>query len=344
MRLMPQSLFGRLTLILVIGLLAAQFASLWLHMDERAMLLQHGAHHVAGLPSRFWIHLTLTMAAVFTVAVIAVRLVTRPIQRLADAADAFGRDLDSPPLEETGPTETRLAAEAFNRMQTRLQRLIAERSRALAAVSHDLRTPLTRMRLRAELVEDEALRGQINADIDDMQAMVEATLGYLRGLSESEPLQTIDIESLLHSLAADAPVLGQAVAFDGDCVTPYAGRLSALKREIGNLIDNALKYGGRADVTCRDDGEALRIIVEDTGPGIPEEDLARVVEPYVRLETSRSRETGGVGLGLAVARDAARLHGGELLLENRPQGGLRATLILPRRQSCEGCRGTKPST
>ena len=131
MRLIPQSLFGRLTLILVIGLLAAQFASLWLHMDEREMLLRHGVPHIAGLPSRFWIHLVLTLTAVITVAVIAVRIVTRPIQRLAEAADAFGRDLDSPSLEESGPTETRQAAEAFNRMQERLRRLIAERSRAL---------------------------------------------------------------------------------------------------------------------------------------------------------------------------------------------------------------------
>lgn len=330
-RLLPQSLFGRLTLILVAGMLAAQFASLWLHLDERAALLQQGHAHLAGLPDRFWIHLTLTLGAVFAVAVVAVRLVTRPIQKLAEAAETFGRDLDAPPLAENGPMETRRAAEAFNDMQARLRRLIAERSRALAAVSHDLRTPLTRLRLRAELVEDEALRAQINADIDDMQAMVEATLGYLRGLSESEPIQAIDIGSLLQSLAADAQAIGQAVVFSGAHVAPYAGRLSALKRAIGNLIDNAVKYGGRADVGCRDDGGVLGIVVEDDGPGIPPGDLARVVEPYVRLETSRSRETGGVGLGLAVARDAARLHGGELVLENRPQGGLRATLMLPRR-------------
>jgi signal transduction histidine kinase len=328
---MPSSLFGRLTLILVVGLLAAQFASLWLHMDERAMLLRQGHAHFAGLPSRFWIHLALTLVAVIVVALIAVRLVTRPIQNLADAADAFGGDLDAPPLEEMGPTETRRAAEAFNRMQARLKRLIAERSRALAAVSHDLRTPLTRLRLRAELVGDEALRGQINADIDDMQAMVEATLGYLRGLSESEPRQSIDIEALLQSLVADEQALGRPVNFGGGRIAPYSGRLSALKRAVANLVDNAVKYGGVARVSCADGEDVLRIVVEDEGPGVPDGDLARVVEPYVRLETSRSRETGGVGLGLAVARDAARLHGGELKLENRREGGLRATLILPRR-------------
>lgn len=327
---MPQSLFGRLTLILVVGLLAAQFASLWLHMDERAMLLSHGAAHTAGLPDRFWIHLTLTLSAVSLVAVVAVRLVTRPIQRLAEAADAFGRDLDSPPLEESGPTETRQAAEAFNRMQDRLRRLIAERSRALAAVSHDLRTPLTRMRLRAELVDDEALRGQINADIDDMQAMVASTLDYLRGLQENEPLQSIDIEALLQSMVADEQALGRPVTLDASTVAPYVGRLSALKRAIANLIDNAVKYGHAARITVADDGDALCIVVVDEGPGIPVADLARVLEPYVRLETSRSRATGGVGLGLAISREAARLHSGELRLENRTEGGLRATLVLPR--------------
>jgi signal transduction histidine kinase len=330
-RLIPASLFGRLTLILILGMLAVQLAGLWLHLDERATMLAQGNAHSADIPSRFGLHLALTLVGVIAFALVAVRLVTRPIQHLADAADAFGRDLESPPLEEAGPTETRRAAEAFNRMQDRLKRLIAERSRALAAVSHDLRTPLTRLRLRAELVEDETLRGQINADIDDMQAMVEATLGYLRGLSESEPVQSIDIESLLQSLAADEQALGRPVNFSGGKIAPYPGRLSALKRAIANLIDNALKYGGVADISCSDGDDALIIVVEDAGPGIPEGDLARVVEPYVRLETSRSRETGGVGLGLAVARDAVRLHGGELNLENRAQGGLRATLVLPRR-------------
>jgi len=329
-RLLPASLFGRLTLILVAGMLTAQIVILWLHLNERAMLIQQGQVHLPDLPSRFGIHLALTVAAVIVVSLVAVRLVTRPFQHLAEAADAFGRDLESPPLPETGPTETRRAAEAFNRMQERLRRLIAERSRALAAVSHDLRTPLTRLRLRAELVDDEALRAQINGDIDDMQAMVEATLDYLRGLRENEPLQSIDMEALLASMVADEQALGRPVTLTGMAVAPYVGRLSALKRALGNLIDNALKYGHEAHLVIDDGAAALSLIVEDRGPGIPEADLARVVEPYVRLETSRSRATGGVGLGLAIARDAAQLHGGELRLENRPAGGLRATLLLPR--------------
>lgn len=330
MRLIPASLFGRLTLILIVGLLAAQFASMWLHMGERALIMQQFHGQMPVLPSRFATHLLITLAAVIAVSLLAVRLVTRPLQRLAEAADAFGGDLESPPLPETGPTETRRAAEAFNRMQERLRRLIAERGRALAAVSHDLRTPLTRMRLRAELVDDEALRAQINADIDDMQAMVESTLDYLRGLRENEAVQAIDIGALLASLVADEQALGHPVTLAGSAAAPYVGRVSTLKRALANLIDNAVKYGHSARIVIADNATELRLSVEDGGPGIAEADLARVVEPYVRLEASRSRETGGVGLGLTIARDAALLHGGRLVLENPAAGGLRATLLLPR--------------
>jgi len=329
-RLLPASLFGRLTLILVVGLLAAQFAGMWLHMGELAKLTQHIHGELPDLPSRFGTHLLITLAAVIAASLVAVRLATRPLQRLAEAADAFGRDLAAPPLAVTGPTETRRAAQAFNRMQDRLRRLIAERGRALAAVSHDLRTPLTRLRLRAELVADAALRAQINADIDDMQAMVEATLDYLRGLRENEPLRAIDMAALLASLAADAQAVGQPVTLAGSAAAPYVGRLSPLKRALANLIDNAVKYGGGAHLVIVDGVTELRLSVEDRGPGIAAADLARVVEPYVRLEASRSRETGGVGLGLTIARDAALLHGGRLTLENRAGGGLRATLLLPR--------------
>ena len=330
MRLIPASLFGRLTLILVAGLLVAQFATVWLHLGDRALLILRGEIQAAGLPSRFWVHMALTLTAVIAASLIAVRMITRPMQRLAEAAEAFGRDLDTPPAPVTGPAETRRAAEAFNRMQERLRRLIAERSRALAAVSHDLRTPLTRMRLRAELVEDETLRREINADIDLMQAMVEATLDYLRGLRANEPVQSIDIPALLASLAADEQALGRPVTLGEVRAAPYPGRLSALKRAIANLVDNAVKYGREAGLSVIDSPEELRLIVEDRGPGIAEADLARVVEPYVRLETPHSRATGGVGLGLAIARDATRLHGGDLRLEPRPGGGLRVVLRLPR--------------
>lgn len=282
------------------------------------------------LPGDLITNLLITLAIVSAVTMVAVRQATKPLQQLAQAADTLGRDLDAAPLGETGPTETRRAAQAFNRMQARIKRLVDERARALAAVSHDLRTPLTRLRLRTELVADEPLREQMAADLDSMAAMIDATLDYLRGLQESEAVRKIDINALLQTLAADAAVLGKAISVGGAAQTPYSGRLSALRRALQNLIDNAIKYGHGAAIRIEDDAAVLRLIVEDDGPGIAPNELARVAEPYYRPDASRSRETGGVGLGLSIVRDIALLHGGELLLANRPQGGLCATLVLPR--------------
>jgi signal transduction histidine kinase len=282
------------------------------------------------LPTALISQLLITLLIVSAVAMIAVRQATRPLQRLAQAADTLGSDLDAPPLAEAGPAETRRATQAFNRMQARIKRLVDERARALAAVSHDLRTPLTRLRLRTELVDDDALREQMAADLDSMAAMIDATLDYLRGLQDSEAVRKIDINALLQSLAADAAVLGKAISVAGTAQAPYGGRLSALRRALQNLIDNAIKYGHGAAIRIEDDETALRLIVEDDGPGIAPDELARVTEPYYRPDASRSRETGGVGLGLSIVRDIALLHGGELQLANRPSGGLCATLVLPR--------------
>lgn len=274
--------------------------------------------------------LLITLIIVIAVVMIAVRQATKPLQQLARAADTLGRDLDAPPLAEEGPTETRRAAQAFNRMQARIKRLVDERARALAAVSHDLRTPLTRLRLRAELVDDEKLRDQMATDLDAMAGMIDATLGYLRGLQESEAARPIDINALLASMIEDALVLGRTVSIEGQAVAPYTGRLSALRRALQNLIDNAVKYGSCAHIRLVDEATELRIIVEDEGPGIPPTELARVTEPYYRPDASRNSETGGVGLGLSIVKDIALMHGGELLLDNRPQGGLCVTLTLPR--------------
>lgn len=275
--------------------------------------------------------LLLTLFIASVVVMIAVRQATLPLKKLAQAADALGSDLAAPPLPETGPAETRQAAQAFNRMQSRIRRLVDERARALAAVSHDLRTPLTRLRLRAELVDDETLRDQMAADLEAMATMIDATLDYLRGLHDSEALRPIDMNALLQSLADDSAVLGRQVSISGDALAPYNGRLSALRRALQNLIDNAIHYGHGARLVVDDNPAELYITVEDDGPGIPPAELARVTEPFYRPDASRSRETGGVGLGLSIVSDIALLHGGELQLANRPTGGLRATLRLPRR-------------
>ena len=339
-KLLPRSLSGRMTLILVLGLMAAQFASLLLHLQERAAMLANGSMHpgpaaLEALPLRFIWHVSLTLTAVIVVSLVAVRWATKPLQQMASAATAFAHDLDAAPLEVSGPTEVRRAAEAFNFMQHRLRQLVVERGRALAAVSHDLRTPLTRMRLRAELIDDPVLQNKLNADIDAMQGMVNSVLAYLRGLEDAEPIQPINMEALLSSIVEDEQALGRQVTMEDHapgCASPapYSGKLSVLKRAVTNLIDNAVVHGKNVAVRIEDSVALLRVVIEDDGPGIPESDLARVTEPFVRLDASRSLDTGGVGLGLAIVRDSAAYHGGTVVLENRKGGGLRAILQLPR--------------
>ena len=337
---LPRTLAGRLILVLAVALLAAQVASLVLHLRDLDALMAAGLPHVGvpglqAVPMRFLWHVGLTFAVVIGVSLIAVRWIARPLREMADAATAFAHDIDAPPLPESGPVEVRRAAEAFNFMQQRLRQLVVERSRALAAVSHDLRTPLTRMRLRAEMIDDPALQQKLDADIDTMQAMVDSVLAYLRGLEDTERPQAINIVALLESIVDDERSLGRPVAWvEGEAgaapARPYNGRLSVLRRAIGNLIDNAVAHGSNVGLRLHDAPGELRIVVEDDGPGIAPPDLARVTEPYVRLDAARSLAGGGVGLGLAIVRDAAAGHGGRLVLENRAEGGLRASLVLPR--------------
>lgn len=341
--LLPRSLSDRMTLILVLGLLTAQGASLVLHLQERAARLAAGLAHPGGppfeaFPLRFVWHVSLTLTAVTLVSLVAVRWATRPLQQLAGAATAFAHDLNAPALPVGGPDEVRHAAEAFNFMQQRLRQLVVERRRALAAVSHDLRTPLTRMRLRAELVGDPDVRNKLDADIDAMQSMVNSVLDYLRGLEDTEPMQAIDMEALLSAIVEDERALGRPVWLEesgpdganAPATPPYRGKLSILKRPVTNLIDNAVKHGTTVTVRIEDGSSALRVIIDDDGPGIPAESLGRVVEPFVRLDTAPGPGTGGVGLGLAIVRDAAAYHGGKLVLQNRDGVGLRASLELPR--------------
>jgi len=282
------------------------------------------------LPANFYAHLLLSLAIVGALVMLVVRQATLPLQRLAQAADNLGQNLDAPPLSETGTTEMRSAAQAFNRMGEKIRRLVDERSRALAAVSHDLRTPLTRLRLRSELIDDDRLRGQMAADLDAMTQMIDATLDYLRGIQENEPVRPIDINALLSSLSEDALALGREIPVDGQAQNSYPGRLTALRRALQNLIDNAFKYARSPRLLVQDSPGALRLTVLDDGPGIPAESLSRVTEPYYRPDAARASDTGGVGLGLSIVKDVALLHGGELILTNRPEGGLSVTLVLPR--------------
>jgi signal transduction histidine kinase len=286
----------------------------------------------ADWPYRVLASLAVLLAAVIAVSLLAVRWATRPLATLADAAEALGRDIDRPPLAENGPVEVARAAGAFNAMQARLARDMRERTRVLAAMSHDLKTPITRMRLRADLLEDAALRAKFTEDLAEMESMLGATLGFLRGTQRAEAVQPIDVNALLESLAADWSETGARVSLEGPRAAPFRGRPQALRRCLSNLIENAVKYGGGASLAAEDGAKSLVIRVRDEGPGIPEPELERVFEPYHRLEGSRSRETGGTGLGLAIARAAAHANDGDIVLRNRPQGGLEAELTLVRRE------------
>jgi signal transduction histidine kinase len=284
----------------------------------------------AGWPYRLLLSLAVLLAAVIAVSLVAVRWTTRPLKALADAADELGQNLDRPPMPEKGPLEVVRAGRAFNTMQSRLARTIRERSATLAAMSHDLKTPVTRLRLRAELLEDGELKKKISQDVEEIESMVLATLEFMRGGETAERVQPVDVTALLESLQGDAAVLGGQVLLEGSTARPFVGRPQALKRCLGNLIDNALKYGKSATLSVEDAPDRLVIRVRDRGPGIPEGELERVFEPFYRIEGSRGRDTGGTGLGLSIARNVAQLHGGTLIVRNLKDAGLEAVLTLPR--------------
>ena len=200
----------------------------------------------------------------------------------------------------------------------------------LAAMSHDLKTPITRLRLRAELLKDGELKNKIAQDLEEMESLVHATLDFMRGVEGAEKAQPLEVMALLESLQADAEEVGGQVAIKGSTTSPYVGRPQALKRCLGNLIDNALKYGKATTIFVEDNKQALVIRIQDQGPGIPEGEIERVFEPFYRIERSRGRDTGGTGLGLSITRKIAQLHGGTLTLHNLQEGGLEAVLTLPR--------------
>jgi len=280
------------------------------------------------------VHLLITLAillvGVTTLSLVAVRWIVQPLHDLRRAADDLGKDIHRPPLPERGPIEVAETSRAFNTMQRRIERFVEDKSRILAAVSHDLKTPLTRIRLRADLLDDEELGEKITRDLDDMQTMVEATLAFMRGAESREHTRPLDLMALLESLCDDADESAERVHLRGQVIKPYLGRPLALKRCIGNLLDNALRYGQSAQVTVQDSDTSVLLTIADRGPGIPPDAMDKVFEPFFRLEGSRARNSGGTGLGLGIARNIARAHGGDLVLRNRPEGGLVAEVRLPR--------------
>jgi signal transduction histidine kinase len=262
-------------------------------------------------------------------AYIVARMTTKPLQRLAQAAKDLGNDINHPPLALAGASEIRQAAAAFNAMQARIRQSISQRTQMLAAITHDLQTPLTRLRLRLEKVGDDELRERLVGDLSAMQEMVREGLDLARSTDTGEAMQALDLDSLLDSVCADASEGGQPVTLAGLAGMTVMGRPLALRRCLVNLIDNALKYGQRAELSVERLAGAARIRVRDAGPGIPDAELARVFEPFYRMESSRSRSSGGTGLGLTIARNIAEQHSGSLELANHAGGGLEATLRLP---------------
>lgn len=282
---------------------------------------------VFALPWNLLFNLGLMLVAVVLLVAMAARSTVRPLTELARAAHGLSRNLRSPPVPETGPTEVREAAQAFNAMQEHIRSGIEERERFLAAVSHDLKTPLTRMRLRTEMMADPQLRAQLQADTDDMLQLLDGTLDFLRGKAVEEALQRVDLVALVESLVEDYQGLG-TVTLEAPDALQWSCRPRALKRALTNLIDNALKYGGQAHVVLAAGPSGAEVLVQDNGPGLPEDELQKVFEPFYRVEHSRSRDTGGAGLGLAIVRQIARSHGGDVELSNRAEGGLQARLSM----------------
>ena len=266
---------------------------------------------------------------IIVIAALLLVWVTRPLRDLAIAAEHFNLDGKIDPLDESGPSEVRRAAHAFNAMRERILKLVGERTQALAAVSHDLRTPITRVRLRSELMDDVSSREMIDADLQEMEGMIDSTLEFLRSGESTEPKRLINLASIAETCVDNAVDAGRDITFGGMESLTVEGQHLALKRVVGNLIDNALKYATTVRVEARRNDGFAEIVIADDGPGIPVDKLDSVFDPFVRIETSRSKETGGVGLGLTIARSTARAHHGDIVLVNQPQGGLSVVLRLP---------------
>jgi signal transduction histidine kinase len=284
---------------------------------------------VPPLPRQIFVELAMLTAFLAAVLFVMARTITRPLSELATAAEAVGRGERRAPLRETGARELREATHAFNAMQERLHRYLDSRTRVLAAMSHDLRTPLTRLRLRVESLDDDDLRKRFSGDLDEMSGMIEGALKLFRGLNHDEPDQAVDAAALLETLRSEFAELGATVTVDAADGVNAVTKPAALKRCLTNLISNAVKYAGQAAVSARLEGGELVLRIEDDGPGIPEGQLEQVFEPFYRVEGSRSADTGGIGLGLGIARDIAQALGGTLKLANRAPHGLEAVLRIP---------------
>lgn len=279
-----------------------------------------------GLP---WLEAGIFLTLLAGLAWIAARMAAAPMARLADAAQRLGRDLDTPPVGETGPSEVKAAAAAFNRMQSEIRDQVAEKTQMLAAITHDLRTPLTRLRLRADLVAEPDLQERMKGDLAAMERLIAEGLELARAGDHVRTPRPIDLDALVGALAEDASDAGQPVTLRGSTAAIIAGDAPSLTRAISNLVDNAVKYGGKAEIVLEKTADDAVIRILDDGPGLDVEGLKHAGEPFWRAEASRSRETGGAGLGLAIAKRIVSRHQGRLTLTNGAKRGLDVTITLP---------------
>jgi len=297
-------------------------SGLWLNV---AVTPRGVAQHASPLLVQF-----ATMAAISALGIILVMSrLTRPLKELAKAASALGRGESTAKLSEKGPCEVLDTIRAFNDMQERLSRFVLDRTKMLAALGHDLRTPITTLRLRAEFIDDEEIREKILQTLDEMFEMAEATLSFAREEAAQEKTRLVDVGALISTTCADLADTGFAVECADTGSFTIRCRPLGLKRAFRNILENAIAYGRRARVHIEHRRGDVAIMIDDDGPGIPKGDMERVFSPFVRLENSRNADTGGVGLGLAIARSIVRNHGGDITLQNRPEGGLRVTMTLP---------------
>lgn len=345
--MLPASLFGRLALLLGATAIVSHVLTLTLLFEvfpafrppappfasaEWKGAPQHPSPRRDGMPpTGMLIDVGVRLAALLLAAWLSARWLASPLKRLARGAAALERNLHQGPLPEEGSSECREATRIINQLQHSMLAQLAQRDRFLAAVSHDLRTPLTRLALRAEYLDDADVRERFARDIAEMNAMVHSTLDYLRGVSHGEPDALADLGALIDALVHDLQDSGLDVAWETPVSDPLV-RLQpgAMRRCVGNLVENAVRYGHRARVSVLVEGPTVCILVDDDGDGLAPDELAHVTEPFYRVEASRSRHHGGVGLGLSIAQEVAERHGGQLRLVNRPEGGLRAEVRLPR--------------
>ena len=351
--LLPDTVFARLTWLIVLGFALSQIVIALLFWAGIGHTLPAEPHRLPGttdaaavphpLPPLPWQDVLLDQSIQLFFVLLAVwlgtRWIVRPIEKLARDATRLQNEPTSAPLQPEGPYEVRQAATALNQMRQRILYHLLERQNFLAAISHDLRTPLTRMRLRAEILQPVSVRERTRADIAEMTEMLDMVLDFLRGQAITEPLQALDIQSLVETIAEDHVENGDIVTVSGDA-RPLMGYPIGLRRVLENLVGNALRYGKRADICLIDAPQSLRIDIQDQGPGMSAEEMKRVLEPFVRLESSLGSDSGGgFGLGLTIARDIVRQHGGSLTLAAISGAGLRVSVSLPRTVSEAGAKG-----